>query len=154
MFKPASTVALPALFLGALSLWSPWPKGLASAQGQGVPPPDPLARLERLQQEVSALKIEVARLRGQSGAESGARSPGKEDQARRDMEQVVLYLRDQAQAAKLLQETLDAVEAKGFTAGINPDSRATLLAGWRAQLAAMQANVPGAGALPAAKPAK
>lgn len=56
------------------------------------------------------------------------------------------YLEAQSKAAQAMQETLNASEKEGFTFGINPRSRETLLAGWREQLANLQKD------LPAAKP--
>jgi hypothetical protein len=112
--------------------------------GQGVPPPDALARLDRLQQEVNALKAEVTRLKGKP-LDGSALDP-LTAALRRDIDQIAQYLRDQAQAAKTLSEVLDEAEAKGFTAGINPDSRTLLLGGWRAQLAGAQNGLPAAAA--------
>ncbi|MBI5364288.1 MAG: hypothetical protein HZA53_14000 [Planctomycetes bacterium] len=58
------------------------------------------------------------------------------------LEQVVKYLEAQAQTAKAMEKVLDDAEAKGFTFGINPDSRIALLAGWRDQCAVLQKDVP------------
>lgn len=52
------------------------------------------------------------------------------------------YLEAQAKAAKSLEATLKQAESLGFTAGINPNSRETLLSGWRAYLGDQQAGVP------------
>lgn len=58
------------------------------------------------------------------------------------------YLEEQSKSASAMAETLDEAERLGFTYGINPDSRTTLLRGWREQLAAAQAALP---TLPAPK---
>ena len=52
------------------------------------------------------------------------------------------YLAGQAQSARDMAATLDDSETKGFTFGINPDSRHVLLKGWRDQLASAQKDVP------------
>ncbi len=145
-----TAVAIPVLLLGGLSLLPLWSFSKASAQG--VPPPDPLARLERLHQEMTILKAEVQRLRVRVAGASEESEPVDSANAKlsRDMEQVLAYLRQQSEAAKLMSDTLDAAEAKGFTAGINPDSRTTMLTGWRAHLQAQQTNVPSANPMQAA----
>lgn len=65
------------------------------------------------------------------------------------LEKTVAYVDAQAKSAATLASNLDEVERLGFTYGINPDSRTTLLRGWREQLAIAQAAVP---SLPAQKP--
>lgn len=55
------------------------------------------------------------------------------------------YVKLQAEQAAAMTSTLSRSEAAGFTAGINFNSREILLAGWRKQLAAMQASVPAGG---------
>ena len=145
-----TAVALPAFLLGSLSMLSFGPFSKVGAQG--VPPPDPMARLERLHQEVTLLKAEVQRLRVRMAGsnDEGDQADSQNAKMNRDIEQVLAYLRQQSEAAKAMAQTLDTAEEKGFTAGINPDSRTTMLAGWRAQLQAQQTNVPAAGPLQAA----
>lgn len=63
-------------------------------------------------------------------------------ETKRTLEQVVRYLDLQAQNAKAMEAVLDDSEAKGFTFGINPESRSVLLKGWREQCAAQQRDVP------------
>lgn len=58
------------------------------------------------------------------------------------LEMTLTYLQQQAEAAKALEGSLSQVEALGFTAGINPRSRETLLTGWRGYLAGQQTGVP------------
>ena len=52
------------------------------------------------------------------------------------------YLGGISAQAKKMEGTLKSAETKGFTAGINPASRETLLEGWRDQLGGLQKNVP------------
>lgn len=47
-----------------------------------------------------------------------------------------------AEGAREMAETLDRSEAQGFTAGINYQSRETLLSGWRAYLARVEKVAP------------
>jgi len=57
---------------------------------------------------------------------------------------VLKYLDAQSKAARGMARTLDESEKAGFTYGMNPESRHVLLKGWRAQLSALQKDVPGA----------
>lgn len=54
------------------------------------------------------------------------------------------YLASQAQAAQELAGALDQSEKEGFTYGMNPESRHTLLRGLRQVTSAAQKGVPGA----------
>jgi hypothetical protein len=65
------------------------------------------------------------------------------------LDAIARYLQQQARSAGEMVQTLSEAESQGFVAGINYPSRATLLAGWRAQLAALQKGVPGQKAEPA-----
>ncbi len=56
--------------------------------------------------------------------------------------ETIAYLEALSKTSAQMSKTLDSAEEKGFTAGINPSSRETLLSGWRAQLAKLQQNVP------------
>ena len=56
---------------------------------------------------------------------------------------IVRYLRAQSVSATQMVKTLSTSESQGFAAGINFQSRETLLAGWRAQLAGVQKGLPG-----------
>jgi putative NADPH-quinone reductase len=93
------------------------------------------------------LESRVADLETQLSESRRALEQLSRDQAElRATDQAVLaYLGRQAAAANTMQTVLDSVEAKGFTAGINPDSRTTLLAGLRT-LFTHTADVPKAGA--------
>ncbi len=59
-------------------------------------------------------------------------------------EETTAYLAEQSQAARGLVLTLSTSEEEGFTAGINPNSRKTMLGGFRAYLASQQAGIPSA----------
>lgn len=56
--------------------------------------------------------------------------------------ETIAYLQTVSKSSAQLSKTLDSVEDKGFTAGINPSSRETLLSGWRTSLSKLQKNVP------------
>lgn len=58
------------------------------------------------------------------------------------VEKSARYAHEQSKAAAALATALDEVELKGFTFGINPESRVALLRGWRESLAAAQRDVP------------
>ena len=60
------------------------------------------------------------------------------------VQEVEDYLATQAQAAQVLASALEQSDKEGFTYGINPESRHTLLRGLREIAAAAQKDVPGA----------
>jgi len=60
------------------------------------------------------------------------------------LEDVVGYLQAQAKSAAHLQLMLAESEDKGFTFGINPDSRVALLSGFNQFVNTLQTDVPGA----------
>jgi|GEM_PF-1362475 len=66
------------------------------------------------------------------------------------VEKSARYAQEQSKAAAALATALDDVEQKGFTFGINPESRVALLRGWREALVAAQRDVP---VVPEAPPA-
>ncbi|MBI1381877.1 MAG: hypothetical protein GC161_12410 [Planctomycetaceae bacterium] len=55
---------------------------------------------------------------------------------------MLAYLERQAQAAEAMQAVLDSSEKQGFTAGINPNSRITLLAGLRSLFDSVSSDLP------------
>ncbi len=61
-----------------------------------------------------------------------------------ELTKVQSYLQAQAKASESYEKALQSVEDAGFTAGINPDSRTTLLSAMRADLKARRKAVPGA----------
>lgn len=93
-------------------------------------------------EEIAELKRQIARLQGDVNLlKQNAAAAGE---AEAEMQQVVVYLRAQAQAAGGLQRVLAEAEAKGFTYGINPESREVLLAGFDAFAQTLQTDLPGA----------
>ena len=60
------------------------------------------------------------------------------------LEAVETYLQAQAKTAGQFSKALDQSEEQGFTWGINPDSRETLLGAFRDQVTSIQKDVPGA----------
>ncbi|MBK7876454.1 MAG: hypothetical protein IPJ77_11995 [Planctomycetes bacterium] len=94
------------------------------------------AKKDAAAMELEALKLKCDALGAELADTKGA------------LEQVVKYLDAQSQHAKAMEAVLDDAEKKGFTFGINPESREVLLKGWREQCAALQRDVP------ALKPAK
>jgi hypothetical protein len=70
---------------------------------------------------------------------------------RTDVTALVRYAEAQSRAAAQLVTVLDEAERAGFVAGINPDSRKMLLAGWRESLAVAQRDLPTAPVVAAPK---
>jgi len=85
---------------------------------RATPSQDVRAEFDLLKREVSRLKQEVTALKDAQG-------PKPEE-----FEAVVAYLNAQAESASYLKQVLVESEEKGFTYGINPDSRIVLLAGF------------------------
>ncbi|MDZ4774439.1 MAG: hypothetical protein SGI72_15030 [Planctomycetota bacterium] len=112
--------------------------GMAFSQGQGQGP----GQVD-LEKRVAALELELGTWKQKS------------DSATADLEETktllaktLSYLEAQSRSASSMAATLDEAERLGFTFGINPDSRMTLLRGWREQLTVAQQAVP---SVPAAK---
>ena len=89
--------------------------------------------------DVAALKRDVVRLQSEL-ALLIAVSEDEEGQ----IDEVLEYLNAQAASAKFLQEKLADSEDKGFTWGINPDSRIVMLEGFNDFVNTLQTDVPGA----------
>jgi hypothetical protein len=115
----------------------------AAGFGAAQTPQQPTAtqRLEALEQEVTTLKADLERV---SKLTSGA------EQTKKLVESVVAWAEAQAAAAERLERALADAEQKGFTKGINWESREALLAGMNDLAGTLQKNVP---KLPAAEPA-
>jgi hypothetical protein len=100
--------------------------GLALAQ---APQSKDAAQVAALQKRVEALEADVAALKKASPG-TGEFAAGI-DKDRKTVEQLVKYTAAQAAAAVKLQAVLEDSRAKGFTFGINPDSRTVLLQGFQ-----------------------
>jgi hypothetical protein len=94
-----------------------------------------------LEKRVAELTAEIAELKK---APSGAEATEKA------LEELRGALRAQGDAAARLASALDDSQAKGFTYGINPDSRVALLQGFREYCDAVKSAAPPA---PAKRPA-
>ena len=113
-------------------------------------PQDPSAidRLEVLEKEVVQLKAQLEALRKTppKGAAAAAPAEGDKELAvlREQMDQVLAYLAAQSEGAARLQEALDDSREKGFTFGINPDSRVVMLEGFGQFTSTLRTDVPAA----------
>lgn len=101
---------------------------LGPATSQDEAPPDELAELREI---VAAQGAELEAQRAQM------------DEMALLMEQTVEYLTAQARASQDLDRAFASAESQGFTAGINYQSRETLLAGLRAYTASQRSALPG-----------
>src|SRR5688572_3143984 len=127
--------------------------GLAFARVSN--PQDPVERLATVEKEVAALKAQVAELTKVGGA------PGTDDLAVRaqilkmqeTLDKVLLWGNAQAEAATRLQAALDEAQARGFVAGINPESRIVLLDGFHSLAGALKTELPPPMPAPEAAPA-
>jgi hypothetical protein len=122
--------------------------GLALAQ---TPPQrTPTERLEALEKDVVELRV---RLDAQA-ANAGEILALKKElfETRAIVDQLTQWTATQAEDALVLSRVLDEVQEKGFTAGINPDSRILLLGGLRGFLLGMRRELPKVIAPPAPPP--
>ena len=119
-------VAAAALVVGTSSGQEPRPIE-AGAQ-------DPAVEIAELKRQVARLTADVNQLK-QAAAQGG--------EAGKEMEAVHGYLENQAKAAAALQKVLVDSEEKGFTFGINPESREVLLAGFDEFAEVLQQDLPG-----------
>jgi hypothetical protein len=119
--------------------------GLAWAGTQN--PQDPEERIAALEREVAALKELVAQNKT-AGDEALAKSAAEQAKS---IDAVLGWARAHALAGEALQLVLDDSRAKGFTAGINPDSRVVLLDGFTAFVESLKTPLPAAPAAPAPK---
>ena len=106
---------------------------VAFAQGPAPPAQEPdesAAQIDALTSEVAALRLEIERLTAETtdvtertaALEAGFTLVSKE--------------------AVALSKVLDRSEDQGFTAGINYESRVTLLSGWRRYLSVLSSAAP------------
>ena len=143
--KTSIGVILVALAIGGGLAFSqekdqkPEPK---AEQGKDAPKDDGAKRMDLLESDLISTRKRCEGLAGELS------------ETKATLAKVVRYLDAQAAGAAALHEALAASEAAGFTAGINPNSREILLAGWREQLSTQQKDVPALPATPLSEPPK
>lgn len=103
--------------------------GVGFSQGQGPDKPDPMKRVEAVEKDLEAQRQKCDALAADLEA------------TKAQLKETLAYLDAQAKSASAMAATLDESERLGFTFGINPDSRHTLLRGWREQLTVAQQPV-------------
>ncbi|MCE9593958.1 MAG: hypothetical protein K8S98_07190 [Planctomycetes bacterium] len=96
-----------------------------------------------LQKEFDRLRIEVAELKRKSAGGDVESLRAELKDANQKLTETVGYLAAQADAAAALLDAVKDAEKKGFTFGINPDSRVVLLQGFQSFCEGLQKNVPG-----------
>ena len=137
--KFQSTLAFTACALALGAAFAAPSTPLAAAPVQGTP----LERLEALEKRVVELETELAALKK---SKAGAAAKAVEDKGQLDVEDqlqaVMGYLAAQAEAAKRLDEKLQESKSKGFTFGINPESREVMLSGFSSFTTSLQTDVP------------
>lgn len=121
--------------------------GLALAQTPTTPPA--ADRLDALEKQVAALRTQVV-AEHQAAVDELAAMRKELTESHELVSQVSTWAANQSASAAELAAVFDDSEQKGFTFGINPESRISLLAGWRAFAAGLQKDAPKA---PAAKDA-
>jgi hypothetical protein len=98
--------------------------GLALAQ---APQNKDAAQVAALQKRVEALEADVAAMKKATPPSADLAAAAEKDH--KTVEQLVKYTAAQATAATKLQGVLEDSREKGFTYGINPDSRIVMLDG-------------------------
>jgi hypothetical protein len=96
-----------------------------------------------LQKDVERLQAEVAELKRANNAVDVLALKRELNAATQKLADTQGYLAAQADAAAALVTALADAEKKGFTFGINPESRVALLQGFRAYCEELQKDVPG-----------
>ena len=94
-----------------------------------------------LQKEVDRLRADVNELKKKS-ADADVKEELKKTQAQ--LVETQSYLVSLGESSQALAEALNDAEKKGFTFGINPDSRIALLQGLHEFCDSLHRNVPGA----------
>ena len=110
---------------------------IAVGSSFGAPPKaqDPSTEIADLKRQIARLQADVNMLK--AGAAAG-------DEAQQGVRELMGYVEAQAKAAAGLQKVLADAEQKGFTFGINPESREVLLAGFNSFAEVLQSELPGA----------
>jgi len=121
--RTGAVVVLLAALAGGLAFSNPSSPSSAAQ--------DPAAeRMDKLEADLAAAKLRIEALSNEVA------------EAKKKMDATAKYAENQAKAAAAMTEALDQAEREGFTYGINPNSRHTLLRGWREMLATAQEDVP------------
>jgi hypothetical protein len=103
----------------------------------------PLERLEAVEKRVVELEAELTALKkSKTGEALPTTDAAGQKQVEEQLVSVMSYLAAQAEAAKRLDERLVESRTKGFTFGINPDSREAMLAGFAEFTTTLQTDVP------------
>ncbi len=111
------------------------------ALAQTPPIPTSVDRLDALEKQVAALRTQVV-AEHQAARDEIAALRKELAEASALTTQVSTWASNQATGAAELAVVLDDSDQKGFTFGINPESRIALLAGWRAFAAGLQKDAP------------
>ena len=110
--------------------------GSSFAQGPGEA--DLEARVAKLEAQVAALQDSL-----KASKPAGDELEKELAEQKRMLAKIIGYLGAQAASAKVLQDSLAESQEKGFTYGINPESRVVLLAGFQQFAGTLQSEVPG-----------
>ncbi|MFN0008577.1 MAG: hypothetical protein ACKVXR_11800 [Planctomycetota bacterium] len=133
--RTAAVVVLLAALVGGMAFSQDPPARAAARQ-------DPVAeRIDKLEAELATAKLRIEALSTEIS------------DVKTKMGATAKYAESQAKAAAEMESVLAQAEREGFTYGINPDSRHTLLRGWRELLATAQKDVPEVEAPPPPAPA-
>lgn len=131
-------VAAAALVAGAAFATQPGARAAAPQE------PSAMERLIAVEKQVADLQAQLAAAKKSPAQSAQGAGPTPEEHAelRRQLDEVLAYIEAQSQSAKSLAEALEVAREKGFTYGINPDSRVALLDGFAQFTAALQTKVP------------
>lgn len=133
--RTAAVVVLLAALVGGMAFSQDPPARHPAGQ-------DPVVdRIEKLEADLATAKLRIEALSTEVS------------DVKTKMGTTAKYAESQAKAAAEMATVLDQAEREGFTYGINPDSRHTLLRGWRDLLATAQKEVPEVEAPPPPAPA-
>lgn len=152
------STSLAVVLFGALAAGAGFATASASKAAAPQQGGSPIERLERLEAQIADLKAQVAKLEARkpesppsttgetpaAGAAAAGTPASEQAELAKQLEQVLAYLAAQAEAAKQLDAALAESREKGFTYGINPDSRIVLLDGFGQFTTTLQTDVPSA----------
>jgi len=138
-FQSTLAFAVAAFALGAAFAAPSAP--LAAQPVQGTP----LERLEAAEKRLADLENQIAALKGVKPVATDKDKPADTQGVEaidKQLQSVLAYLGAQAEAAKRLDAALKDSDAKGFSFGINPDSRIVMLHGFAEFTTTLQTDVP------------